>query len=127
MSMEKSFPEEEALNELLNAVAPMNMVGACHVVARYVLVLCQEWSDRFAETNRACQFATGEKVTPVDPFFGGLILAVIQVIMEPANAEGLRDMAENLRLPPEAREGVRAKLNDLFDRLGLRDDRHLFN
>jgi hypothetical protein len=125
--LNEDTPEYEALNDLLYSKHPINMLEACGIVASVLLEKLQGWSETLAESNRECEIATGEKVTPADPCFGGLIMAVIQVIMEPRNAPGLKEVADALNIPEGSRVGVRTKFNRLLDDLGFQDDRHFFN
>jgi hypothetical protein len=123
-----SYREEE-VNNLLNALEPVGMLEASGVVATYLLGQCNEWQERFAAANKRSMEERGEPITPACPFFGGMLLALINVMMYRENQPHVMAVAEALgeRLSPSAREWVRPRLNAVFDAMGFADDSHLLN
>ena len=127
MTPDRNSPEYRDLDALLHAEEPMHMMAAAKTVATFVIHQCHIWSQLMAAADKACKKATGEAVTPADPVFSGLLLALLHLIMEPANDPGIQKVANNLVLPAAATHGVRHKLDALFTSIGIIDDRHLFN
>jgi len=119
--------ETQQMHNLLHAKEPMDMMDAAKRVAAFLLSEFDTWSRILSKTNEDISEAYGEPVTPGDPLAAGLILALLHLVMEPRNEDGLEKLAESLHIPEEAKPGVRRKVNNLMDALGLFDDMHLFN
>lgn len=117
----------ERLSQLLMSEEPMDMNDAAKRVATFLIHELAEWSSTYATFNSKCLEKTGGPITPADPIFAGLFLAMIHLLMEPANEAGIGLVGQHLSIPPECKGGVRRKMNWLMDSLGLRDDSHLLN
>lgn len=119
--------EFEQMEAMLNSRQPIDMLDACSRVAKFLLQEFDNWAGIMAKSGDACLAETGMPITPADPILGGLVLALVHLVMTDANAKGIDLLCQHLEIPEPAKPGVRRRLNALFDGLGLHDDTHLLN
>lgn len=119
--------EFERMEALLTSSEPIPMLDACMRVATFLMQEFDNWSGIMAKSGDACLAKTGMPITPADPLLGGLILALVHLVMTNANYKGIDLLCQHLQIPEPAKPGVRKRLNALFDGLGLHDDTHMFN
>lgn len=119
--------EFEQMEAMLTSSQPINMLDACSRVAKFLLQEFDNWSGIMAKHSDQCLAETGMPITPADPILGGMVLALVHLVMTDANAKGIELLGRHLQIPEPAKPGVRKRLNELFDSLGLYDDTHMFN
>lgn len=119
--------DEKLMQELLTSTDPIELMDACKRVAKFILGEFNDWSAAIRQNNQVCVTKHGRSVCPADPILGGLLLALIHVVMEPENQDGIVTLGKLLNIPEPAAAGVRRRLNELFDDLGIKDNMHLLN
>lgn len=118
---------EDDVVEMLTSPVPVPMMEASKRVARFLVLQFAEWSAQYQESNKICEATAGQSITPADPIFGGLLLAFIHLLMEPGNQRAIDAVGDHLTIPQECRGGVRAKVNELLNQMGLADQTHILN
>lgn len=107
----------EVLDSLIEAGDPVAMLDGSLIVSMFLL---QQFRDLQVQMHSA-----GD-VSP-NILFGGLLLALINVVMDERSWPGVQRVAKEMELPMHSRDGVRSRIISLLDALGLADDRHKFN
>jgi hypothetical protein len=105
------------------------MQAAAMLVCEQMVTQLAKWQGEFNDANARVMANTDEPLTPACPLFGGLLMSLCNILLYEDNFEHVLRVADELNgcLQPEVRAHLRRRINEVFDRMGLVDDTHLFN
>jgi hypothetical protein len=107
----------EVLDALITEGTPVAMLDGSLIVSMFLL---QQFRDLQVQMH-----SSGD-VSP-NILFGGMLLALINVVMDQGSWPAVQRAAKEMELPMHSRDGVRSRIISLLDALGLADDTHKFN
>lgn len=119
---------EERLFEMVSGVSgPVEVMDASVRCCDYLLGICRQLAELIEQQNAKSMESCGEPIVAADPLLGGLLLALIGVVMDENSSKGVDTLTQSFQIPTVMRVGVRARMNALLDAIGLRDDDHILN